>query len=201
MFGRLKPQRSFISVIDHADSIPESTGSITSGSGTVVDNSCNSTITVTCINELYNVTDFNASATNGNAIGLTGYLEQFANFQDLQDFYADQLPQAVGTNFSVELVNGSCNSFRFLRDNVRDLLLSGELSYTGGENDQTPANAGAEANLDTQFALGVSFPTPGLFWSTGGSPPFIRTSLLPKFRRLDLVTYWCRPPSRHWNSH
>ncbi|EIM87870.1 subtilisin-like protein [Stereum hirsutum FP-91666 SS1] len=148
MFGRLKPQRSFISVIDHADSIPESTGSITSGSGTVVDNSCNSTITVTCINELYNVTDFNASATNGNAIGLTGYLEQFANFQDLQDFYADQLPQAVGTNFSVELVNG-------------------------GENDQTPANAGAEANLDTQFALGVSFPTPGLFWSTGGSPPFI----------------------------
>lgn len=109
MFGRLKPQRSFISIIDPVATVPESTGSITSGSGTVVDDSCNSTITVTCINELYNVTNFNASATNGNSIGLTGYLEQFANFQDLQDFYADQLPQAVGTNFSVELVNGPYN--------------------------------------------------------------------------------------------
>ena len=42
----------------------------------------------------------------------------------------------------------------------------------GGQNDQTPGNAGPEANLDTQFGLGISFPTPGTFYSTGGTPPF-----------------------------
>jgi tripeptidyl-peptidase-1 len=44
---------------------------------------------------------------------------------------------------------------------------------SGGQNDQTPGNAGPEANLDTQFGLGMSFPTPGTFYSTGGSPPFV----------------------------
>jgi tripeptidyl-peptidase-1 len=29
-----------------------------------------------------------------------------------------------------------------------------------------------EACLDVQFALGMSFPTPGTFYSTGGQPPF-----------------------------
>jgi hypothetical protein len=43
---------------------------------------------------------------------------------------------------------------------------------SGGQNDQTPGNAGPEANLDIQFGLGMSFPTPGTFYSTGGSPPF-----------------------------
>lgn len=32
--------------------------------------------------------------------------------------------------------------------------------------------AGAEANLDTQYAFGITHPTPGVFWSTGGSPPY-----------------------------
>lgn len=40
----------------------------------------------------------------------------------------------------------------------------------GGQNKQS--DAGAEANLDVQFALGISFPTPGTFYSTGGQPPF-----------------------------
>jgi tripeptidyl-peptidase I len=31
---------------------------------------------------------------------------------------------------------------------------------------------GIEANLDVQFASGISFPTPGTFYSTGGRPPF-----------------------------
>lgn len=34
------------------------------------------------------------------------------------------------------------------------------------------SHPGAEANLDVQFALGISFPTPGTFYSTGGRSPF-----------------------------
>ena len=32
---------------------------------------------------------------------------------------------------------------------------------------------------DTQFAFGLTFPTPGTFWSTGGSPPFKPDVLTP----------------------
>ena len=49
----------------------------------------------------------------------------------------------------------------------------------GGQNNQSLAAAGVEANLDVQFGLGVSFPTPGTFYSTGGSPPFIPDAHAP----------------------
>ena len=68
-----------------------------------------------------------------NSIATTGYLEQFANFEDLASFYEAQLPEAVGTNFSV-------------------------VSVKGGLNNQSLEEAGAEANLDVQFAFGLSWP-------------------------------------------
>ncbi len=30
-----------------------------------------------------------------------------------------------------------------------------------------------QANLDIQYTTGISFPTPNIYFSTGGSPPFI----------------------------
>ncbi|KAI0316450.1 tripeptidyl peptidase A [Amylostereum chailletii] len=119
------------------------------GSDVEVDPSCNTTITITCLKQLYSAVGFNSSATNGNQIiGITGYLEQFANFDDLQLFFANQRPDALNSSFNVVLVNG-------------------------GQNNQSTDEAGAEANLDVQFAFGLTFPTPGTFFSTGGRPPFI----------------------------
>jgi hypothetical protein len=43
---------------------------------------------------------------------------------------------------------------------------------SGGLDDQTQQDAGPEANLDTQYAFALAYPTPGTFYSTGGSPPF-----------------------------
>ena len=43
----------------------------------------------------------------------------------------------------------------------------------GGQNSQNISEAGVEANLDVQFAFGLTFPTPATFFSTGGRPPFI----------------------------
>ena len=68
--------------------------------------------------------------------------------------------------------------------------------FEGGTNSQIPADAGDEANLDTQFAFGLSFPIPvrfyvfyldlsnwyftqATFYSTAGSPPFIFDDLTP----------------------
>ncbi|KAI0797009.1 tripeptidyl peptidase A [Abortiporus biennis] len=120
---------------------------VPSASGGLVDASCNTTITITCLKQLYNAVGFTPTGKN-NQIGITGYLGENANIADLQAFFADQVPAAVGSNFTF-------------------------ISVAGGINNQSIAAAGAEANLDTQFAYGLTHPIPATFWSTAGSPPFI----------------------------
>lgn len=46
----------------------------------------------------------------------------------------------------------------------------------GGSNQSIP---GVEANLDIQTTIGLTFPTPNIYYSTGGSPPFIPDSFTP----------------------
>jgi tripeptidyl-peptidase-1 len=44
------------------------------GNGIMVDPSCNTTITVDCLKQLYNATNFEGQGKG--SIGITGYLEQ-----------------------------------------------------------------------------------------------------------------------------
>lgn len=75
--------------------------------GVVVDKSCNVTITVDCLKQLYNVPlDYKLQAPEKNSIAITSYLEEYANIADLQLFYADQVPQAVNTSFKLISING-----------------------------------------------------------------------------------------------
>ncbi|KAH9959841.1 tripeptidyl peptidase A [Russula dissimulans] len=146
-FLRIKRQRTnfHFSPAPEISSISADEKITVPGSAVTVHASCNKTITVSCLKQLYNIADYVPRATHKNAIALTGYLDEFANYADLQRFYSDQVPAAVNSTFDVVLING-------------------------GLNKQT--QAGAEANLDVQFALGISFPTPGSFHSTAGQPPF-----------------------------
>ncbi len=76
-------------------------------SGLVVDARCNLTITLDCLKQLYNATAYTPTMRPDNRIGVTGYLEEYANLQDYWAFQKDQLvPGAPQNNFSVELVNG-----------------------------------------------------------------------------------------------
>ncbi|KAI0797010.1 tripeptidyl peptidase A [Abortiporus biennis] len=111
-----------------------------------VDPECNNNITISCLQQIYNMKGYVPTQTHHNRIGLTGYLEQFANIADLQSFYAYSRPEAVGSSFNVVDING-------------------------GQNSQNLSEAGVEANLDTQYAFGLTFPTPGTFFTVGGSPP------------------------------
>ncbi|EIW75859.1 tripeptidyl peptidase A [Coniophora puteana RWD-64-598 SS2] len=129
-------------------------GTITGPAGNALDQSCSYQITPTCLKQLYNAEGYIPSNTSGNAIGITGYIEQYANYEDLQTFYKSQNPAAAGSNFTFVSVNG-------------------------GKNIQDPANASTEANLDVQYALGMTYPTPGTFWSTAGEPPFIPDEFAP----------------------
>ncbi|KAA1474154.1 subtilisin-like protein [Dentipellis sp. KUC8613] len=122
------------------------------GQFATVPSSCKQTITPSCLRALYNSTSYVPKATDKNKLGVTGYLDIYANFADLQTFYKQLLPNAVGNNFTVVEVHG-------------------------GLNDQS--QPGAEANLDIQYASSISFPTPNIFYSTGGSPPFNPDSSTP----------------------
>jgi tripeptidyl-peptidase-1 len=111
-FHRTKGHRSTLHFSQPAQVSPSSADAkiIIPGSSLSVDASCNWTITVSCLKQLYNMVDYIPHATQENAIAVTGYLEQFANFADLQQFYADQVPGAVDTSFSVVPINGVCHS-------------------------------------------------------------------------------------------
>ena len=113
-----------------ATTVP-ATGSISAGNGITVDASCNQTITVSCLKQIYNAVGYVPSQTKNNAVGITGYLEEYANVADLQAFYKDQVPAAVNSSYTF-------------------------ISIKDGLNNQTADAAGIEANLDTQFAYGIS---------------------------------------------
>ncbi|KAF8914258.1 subtilisin-like protein [Gymnopilus junonius] len=151
LFGRFQKEKSSIfDVVSVKNTIVQASKSepaISLSSGVTVDPSCNQTITITCLQQLYNAVGFTPSA-KGNTIGITGYLAQIANFQDLQTFFSEQVPAAVNSSFKFVTING-------------------------GPNNQSLAEAGDEADLDVEFAFGISHPIPGTFFSTGGSPPFI----------------------------
>ncbi|KAJ3923716.1 subtilisin-like protein [Lentinula edodes] len=149
-FARLKSFKSTIHRLDMETGqiVEQSNTPIISASGISVDPSCNTTVTVTCLKQLYNATDITPSASINNSFGITGYLDQFANFQDLQSFFAAQVPEAVNSSFTV-------------------------LSVAGGQNNQTLSEAGDEADLDIEFGFGITFPINGTFFTTAGSPPFI----------------------------
>ncbi|KAF8214031.1 subtilisin-like protein [Mycena galopus ATCC 62051] len=110
--------------------------------------SCATSVTLSCIMQLYNAVGYTPRATKKNAIGITGFLGQNANKRDLNSFYRDELPAAVNSTFK-------------------------SISVYGAINNQSLDAAGEEANLDTQFAFGISYPTQGTFWSTSGLPPWI----------------------------
>ncbi|KAF9021533.1 tripeptidyl peptidase A [Hymenopellis radicata] len=146
LFGRWKNQNSHV-IIEEDQTFAKET-SLLNTQNTIVDPACNTSITIDCLLQLYNATGFTPSARD-NSIGITGYLEQYANEADLQSFYADQVPKAVNSSFEL-------------------------ISVKGGINSQNSSEAGVEANLDVQFAFGLTHPIPGTFYSTAGRPPIIQ---------------------------
>lgn len=111
------------------------------------DASCQYATTLRCIQQTYNATGYKPSPHVDNSIAVTGYLDFYANIKDLQMFYKDQRPEAVNSSFEF-------------------------VSVHGGINPQDPQLAGDEADLDVQFAFGLSYPIKSTFYSTAGSPPF-----------------------------
>lgn len=108
---------------------------------------CGDVIVPECLRQLYDFASYRPSTNAGNSIAVTGYLEEYANRDDLQQFYAQYEPDAVNSTFEF-------------------------VSIHGGRNDQDRSASGIEAALDVQYAFSLTYPIPATFYSTGGRPPF-----------------------------
>lgn len=83
---------------------PPNSGS--ADSATAVDPSCNATVTIRCLQQLYKTGNYKQQATQKNSIAISSYLEEFVNKEDLQAFYIDQRPDAVNSSFNLISVKG-----------------------------------------------------------------------------------------------
>ncbi|KAH9054644.1 subtilisin-like protein [Lactarius vividus] len=94
---------------------------------------------------LYKTTAYVPTAADRNALGVIGLREDYPSETDLTkymtNFRSDVQPPSLAT-FNVELVNGG----------VYD-----------------PDHPSIEANLDVQYASAMAYPTPIIFYSTGGT--------------------------------
>ncbi|KAH0559517.1 hypothetical protein GP486_003964 [Trichoglossum hirsutum] len=146
-FGQIRPQRSSAfskDLFGYADGIAKSDRLGFNNSFM----SCNTTITPSCLKQLYNVGDFKADPHNGNRLGICGYLNEFAKFDALKVFLSEYAPEAAGSNFTVVSING-------------------------GRNDQNSTLPDEEANLDVQYGISMSHPVPNTYFTTGGLGPLV----------------------------
>ncbi|EEH18271.1 hypothetical protein PABG_00834 [Paracoccidioides brasiliensis Pb03] len=134
MFARLQPQRSTI-----MRTPPLASDNSTDGGA----ENCTTRNTPSCLRKLYNFEDCKVANEVANKVGVSGYLEQYAQYKDLEKFLTTYVPDAVGSNFSVQSINGGLNE----QDSVKDSI---------------------EANLDIQYVIGLSPTSNVTYYTTAG---------------------------------
>jgi len=107
-----------------------------------VASSCADTITPSCLQSLYNIPSTPATQSS-NTLGVSGFEDQYANQADLQTFLSEyRTDMSDTTTFTVETLDG-------------------------GSDPQDGSDAGDEANLDTQYTVGLATNVPVVFISVG----------------------------------
>ncbi|OAA69725.1 S8/S53 family peptidase [Cordyceps fumosorosea ARSEF 2679] len=111
---------------------------------------CTSIITPKCVRDAYNFHYKTPDDKSSVTMGITGFLEEYANYQDSDQFLSQHAPEIAAKkyNYTVELVNG-------------------------GENPQNLSQSGAEAALDVDYGLALAYPANLVFYSTAGRSELI----------------------------
>lgn len=121
-----------------------------------VDKVCDTAgVTPLCLRTLYGTVDYKPKAAGRNQIGLANYLGELNNRSDASIYLERYRPEAISGAHSFKQIS----------------IANGSLQQTPETLAQLKAGTGIEGALDVQTILGVSWPTPLLAWSTGGSPP------------------------------
>lgn len=104
---------------------------------------CSKAVLPACLQSLYNI-PATPAIQRSNWLLVTGFGRQYAQEADLSNFLTQTRPDlSPNTTFSIVLRNG-------------------------GQDPQSPALAGKEANLDIQYTVGVASGVPIQFLSEGG---------------------------------
>ncbi|KKA20298.1 Tripeptidyl-peptidase I [Rasamsonia emersonii CBS 393.64] len=135
-FGQVRPQKSFVFDLKKA---------LDAGN---VETDCNSIVTPDCLRKLYKLRDFVASPDSRNKLGISGYLDQYARYDYLEEFLQTYAPNRVNANFTVQSINGGLNEQNSTADSI-------------------------EASLDIQYGIALSYETPTVYYTTGGRGPLV----------------------------
>lgn len=98
-FAQIKPQGNEV----HDKEI---IGDIATIASAVNDTACNVTITPTCLRDLYNIKGFTPNPKQCGFIGVSGFLEQYAQYGDLAQWQPTYAPWATEANFTWTSING-----------------------------------------------------------------------------------------------
>ncbi|KAL4897740.1 peptidase S8/S53 domain-containing protein [Aspergillus ambiguus] len=109
---------------------------------------CSTTITPECLRELYRINDTNPHPDPRNILGISGFLEEYARYDDFYEFMQRFGPDLHDANFSVEYING-------------------------GLNLQDSAQSSTEAALDIQYAASIAYNSITTFYTTAGRGPLV----------------------------
>jgi len=104
--------------------------------------SCNTIVTPTCLQDLYGIPKTPATEAS-NKLGVSGFIDQWPQTADLKSF------------------------LKALRPDISSTTTFSLTTLDGGSDPQSAEDAGIEADLDTQYTVGVATGVPVVFFSVG----------------------------------
>jgi tripeptidyl-peptidase-1 len=134
-FGNFGPQKSMITQATPAN--PEQLAV-----------ECDRATTPRCLRELYGIDNTSTRPEWRNRLGISGFLDQYAHYEDLEEFLQSYAPNNTNSNFSVVSING-------------------------GQNKQNSFFDSIEANLDVQYSISLADEVLATFYTTGGRGPAV----------------------------
>ncbi|KAH8990978.1 subtilisin-like protein [Lactarius akahatsu] len=99
-------------------------------------------VTPSSLRSLYKTSTYVPLAADRNVLSVVGYLDDYPSPTDLRQFMDQYRSDATSATYSVVKIGG------------------------GGDN---PSNPTSEASLNIQYTSAIAYPTPHIFYSTGGS--------------------------------
>ncbi|GES57512.1 tripeptidyl peptidase SED3 [Aspergillus terreus] len=128
-----------------------------------IDGNC-STITPDCLRELYRINDPNPTPDPRNILGVSGFLEEWARYNDFEEFMKLFGPNQQDANFTVDSING-------------------------GLNLQNSSQSSSEAALDIQYAASIAYHAETKFYTTAGRGPLVPEADQPDPNNSDNEPY------------
>ncbi|PSR75361.1 hypothetical protein PHLCEN_2v9170 [Hermanssonia centrifuga] len=138
----IHPAISFPSPFSKLPVVSSPNGQIAAITGPLASTCSSSAITPACVQSLYGIPTTLATQSS-NQLGVSGFIDQFANQADLTSFLK---------KFRTDLKSSTTFNLQTL---------------DGGSNSQSGSQAGVEANLDTQYTVGLASGVPTTFISVG----------------------------------